>query len=260
MKLKRGGDGPRFLRFLNDMQRFFFDDEIIENNMFSVNGEKYNHIIRSLRLGVGENVVFCDGKFYDYECKLIAYDDRHASFEIVQKYLNRTEPELRITVYQCLAKGDKLDDMVKRCVQFGVHKIVPVLSKRCVSRPDSKSAAKKTERLNKIARSSAMQSMRGYIPRVSDIIDYEQAIAQMKRYQTSFVCYENENYKSIIIPGHKKDEVAFLIGPEGGLDESEVEYAKKNGIPCVTLGKRILRTEDAASFIIPILLYNIENL
>ena len=242
------------------MQRFFFDDEKIDLNRFSVSGEKYNHIIRSLRISVGEKVVFCDGNFYDYECELVSYDTENAYFEIQKKYVNCTEPELRITVFQCLPKGDKMDEMVKRCVQFGVHTIVPVLSRRCVSRPEHKSSVKKIERLNKIARASAMQSMRGYIPQVSEIIGFEQAVEQMKGFPNSFICYENEMNNYFKIPDQKNGDIAFLIGPEGGLDNSEVEYAVNNDVPCVSLGKRILRTEDAASFLIPILLYNTKNL
>ena len=242
------------------MQRFFFDNEKILNDRFSVNGEKFNHISRVLRMSPGEKAIFCDGAFNDYVCRLISLNSENADFEILDKYRNKTEPCLRITVFQCLPKGEKIDEMVKRCVQFGVHKIVPVLSRRCVARPDGKSAAKKIERLNKISRSSAMQSMRGCIPEITDLVDIKEAILMMKRFDTSFVCYEEENDKLPLIPPEGKGELAFLIGPEGGLDEAEIEFATQNGIPCVTLGKRILRTEDAAAFLLPILLFNTGNL
>ncbi len=242
------------------MQRFFFDDEIISDNQFTVTGEKHNHIVRVLRIAIGEKVVFCDGNYFDYECELVACDSKSADFKIINKYKNITEPEVKITIFQCLPKGEKMDDMIKRCVQFGAYEIVPVISKRCVSRPDKKSASKKIERYNKIARSSAMQSMRGYIPKVSDMIDFKTAIKKLADFKTGFVCYENEQDKLVNKMEISKDNIAFLIGPEGGLDESEIEFATQNGIECVSLGKRILRTEDAAVFLIPIILSNTDNL
>lgn len=242
------------------MQRFFFEDEQILDQTFKVTGEKYNHIINSLRMSVGETAIFCDGHGIDYECSLINIDQKSADFKIIESFPNKTEPSLKITIFQCLTKGDKMDEMVKRCVQFGAYQIVPVISNRCVSRPDKKSSAKKIERYNKIARSSAMQSMRGVIPIVSEFVDFKCAISKMTEFSSAFICYENERNNIINSSLLSKDNIAFLIGPEGGLDQSEVDYAKCNGVGSVSLGKRILRTEDAASFLIPILLLLTDNL
>ena len=120
------------------MQRFFFDEEVISDGVFEICGEKFNHVVRVLRMSLGEKAVFCDGKGIDHECELIDINERSAVFSVISSYNNKTEPDLKITVFQCLPKGDKMDEMVKRCVQFGVHEIVPVLSKRCVSRPDKR--------------------------------------------------------------------------------------------------------------------------
>lgn len=242
------------------MQRFFFSGESITDSLFSVDGEKYNHIIRSLRMTVGEKAIFSDGDYYDYECEIIEITSDMAIFRVLDKYKNRTESDIKITVFQCLPKGDKLDDLTKRCVQFGAYEIIPVLSKRCVSRPDTKSAGKKIERLNKIALSSAMQSMRGYIPTVQPMIDFKTAILKMKEYSSSYICYEDEHDNIISKNDIIGDNIAFLIGPEGGLDKDEVDFAVSNGIKCISLGRRILRTEDAAPFFIPILLSLTDNL
>ena len=242
------------------MQRFFFNDEMIVDGTFTVNDEKHNHIVRVLRMSIGEKAIFCDGNFNDFECELIEADSKKAVFKVLSEYTNKTEPDVKITVFQCLPKGEKMDDMVKRCVQYGVYEIIPVISKRCVSRPDKKSAAKKAERFNKIARSSAMQSMRGYIPKVKEMVDFQSAVQMLRQYSTGFICYENEKDRIITDFSVSDRDIAFLIGPEGGLDETEIKYACDNGIECVSLGKRILRTEDAATFLIPILLSATNNL
>ena len=242
------------------MQRFFFDDEIITDGKFTVTGEKHNHIVKVLRMSVGEKAVFCDGQKTDFECELLSCDKNSAEFSVLSEYPNTTEPDVEITVFQCLPKGEKMDEMVKRCVQFGVFSVVPVLSRRCVARPDKKGLVKKVERLNKIARSSAMQSMRGIIPEILDAVDYSAALKMMKSFDCAYICYEDEHGLVINKNALTGKKIAILVGPEGGIDESEVMLAKDTGIPCISLGKRILRTEDAAAFAIPIILSLTENL
>ena len=242
------------------MQRFFFDDEIIVDGFFEISGEKYNHLIRVIRLSVGEKVIFCDGNFNDFICQLVFADQKTAKLEIIESFKNQTEPEVKITVFQCVPKGEKMDDLIKRCVQFGAYEIVPVISKRCVSRPDKKSSVKKIERYNKIARSSAMQSMRGYIPKVTDFVDFNKALDMMQDYESKFICYENEKQNMINSASLSTNSIAFIIGPEGGLEQYEVDIAAEKGISVISLGRRILRTEDAATFLIPILLFDTNNL
>ncbi len=242
------------------MQRFFFDDEKITDNKFTVTGDKHNHIVKVLRMSVGEYAVFCDGQGIDFECQLLSCDKQIAIFEVIKSYPNQTEPQIKITVFQCLPKGEKMDEMVKRSVQFGVYSIVPVLSKRCVSRPDSKTMQKKVDRLNKIALSSAMQSMRGIIPRVESAVDYKTALSMLKDYDNSYICYEDEKGFAINDADLGGKTLAIVVGPEGGIDESEIELAKEFGVKSISLGRRILRTEDAAPFAIPIILSRTNNL
>lgn len=242
------------------MQRFFFDDEIITDGSFDVGGQKHNHITKVLRMSIGEHAVFCDKLGTDYECELTYADRDKATFKVIKSYKNATEPNLKITIFQCLPKGEKFDEMVKRCVQFGAYQIVPVLSRRCVSRPDAKTLNKKVERLNKIALSSAMQSMRGIVPKVCDCVDFKTAIKMMCDYDSAFVCYEDEHTNLITKTDICGNNLAILIGSEGGLDVGEAEFAIQNGIKCLSLGKRILRTEDAAAFAIPIFLSMTDNL
>jgi 16S rRNA (uracil1498-N3)-methyltransferase len=113
--------------------------------------------------------------------------------------------------------------------------VVPVISRRCVARPDKKGLAKKVERLNKIARSSAMQSMRGIVPVVQDAVDYDRALEMMKNYDTAYICYEDEHGLVINKNAISGKKIAILVGPEGGIDESEAQDAKNAGIPCISV-------------------------
>ncbi len=87
----------------------------------------------------------------------------------------QNEPSVEVTLFAALTKGDKLETVIQKSVELGISHIVPVLTSRCVSRPDAKSAAKKQARYQKIALQAAMQSRRAIIPDVSEIITLEKA-------------------------------------------------------------------------------------
>ena len=181
---------------------------------------------------------------YDYDCKIIICDDIVRA-KIISKKMNDTEADIKITLYQAMAKGDKFETIVQKAVELGVYEIVPVITNRCISRPDKKSLKKKIERYNKISLSASKQSGRGIVPKVRDMIDYKSAVAEMKQSDMSILFYENGggNLKDYSYQNLKT--ISFMIGSEGGFDASEVDFAKENDIIIMGLGKRILRCETA---------------
>jgi len=136
-------------------------------------------------------------------------------------------------------------------VEMGVSRIVPVLSRYCVARPEGD---KKTQRWRKVALSAAKQSGRGMVPEVTEVMDVKDAIEEMSQAELSFVCYEKEQTKTLAdLPTAQR--ISFLIGSEGGLSEEEAALWQSKGITAVSLGKRILRTENAATYVLPVLAY-----
>ena len=101
--------------------------------------------------------------------------------------------------------------------------------------------------------SAATQSGRSILPEIAPAMKFADAIAEMKQADTAFICYENSREPLPSLP--REGTLAFLIGPEGGLTPEEAD-----SLPCCTLGRRILRTEDAAAFLLPILLDRTGNL
>lgn len=224
------------------MQKLFIDytpsDKII------LDGESARHITRSLRMKTGDMLTVTDGSGIDYGCLITDITKDTAILEVCYKQASDSEPGCNVTIYQGVPKSQKMEDIIQKCVELGVYSIVPTLTKRCVSRPDDKSAAKKNARYQKIALEAAQQSGRGIVPQISDMVTLKQALSQDEN-EVKIVFYEGggEPLKDIIQSDTKS--VSIYIGPEGGFDKDEIDLIKEKGASVATLGKRILRTQTA---------------
>ena len=228
------------------MPKFFVDTPI--EDTVTLTGENAAHISKSLRMKVGEEVVLCDGQGYDYGCIIESITKGAVCLKCAFKTPSESEAAVWVDLYQGLPKGDKLSEVVRKCTELGVSAFHPVLMHRSVAKPDAKTALKKRERLQKIAREAASQSRRGIIPQVYDIEDYESALNK-NDCDATLLFYENggESLNNILKECKEKavKRIALIIGPEGGFEESEVALAQARGARVATLGKRILRTETA---------------
>ena len=158
------------------MPKFFLDSAPGETAL--LDGEDGRHIARSLRMRPGEALTLCDCRGTDYDGVIDTIDGENVTVRILGSRPCAAEPSLSAVLYQCLPKLDKFDLVVQKSVELGVSRIVPVLSMRCVSRPDAKSLAKKLERWNRIAAEAAKQSGRGILPPVSPALTFEQAVRE----------------------------------------------------------------------------------
>lgn len=237
----------------------FFTSEIDENNIVII-GDDARHIGRSLRMKPGEPVTVCC-RGIDYNCIIGSITDDSVYLTLKNKEVCASEPSIRVTLFQAVPKLDKLEQIIQKTVELGVYRIVPVLSRRCVSRPDEKEFAKKLVRLNKIAEGAAKQSGRGIIPQVMPIISYKKAVGQMSELDRSVILYEEEGGCSFSDVDFKGAEtVGVMIGSEGGFDKEEAELAAAAGACRVWLGKRILRCETAPITAMSILMFLTNNM
>lgn len=224
------------------MPRFFSDN--ITNTTAVISGSDAVHIGRSLRMRLGDELVVCkDGM--EYTTKIHSISDEQVVCDILSSAVSQAEPDIKLTLFQAMPKSDKLDLIVQKAVELGVVRICPVLTSRCVSRPDKKNFEKKQKRLQKIALEGAKQSGRGIIPEVSDILTLKECIDRMAEMDLGLVCYEKGG-KPLSETGLKKGtEIGVLIGSEGGFDEGEIRLCIEKGIVPIGLGPRILRCETA---------------
>ena len=230
------------------MPRFFVEKENILSDKIVIGGEDAKHISLSLRARVGEKVTACDGDGTDYECEISDITKNEVVLSVMEQKMSETEMSVSVTLYQSLVKSDKFDFIVQKCTELGVSRIVPVVTERCISRPDEASLSKKVARWNKIAKEAAMQSGRGRIPVVEDAVEFDEAVKQISMSDFGFLCYEAQPHEPLDklydkCPNVKN--VAFLVGPEGGISEKEVCKARENGLHIASLGPRILRAETA---------------
>lgn len=240
------------------MPRFF--TETINETKGTISGDDAKHIAKVLRMHAGEKLVACDCQGFDYDCVIDSLTDKEVELSVERKYLSETEPSVRVTLYQAMPKSDKMELIIQKAVELGVSAIVPVQTKRCVSRPDAKSMAKKLERYNRIALEAAKQCGRGRIPQVLPMLDFTEAIKAMKEDQRAFLFYENStsSFRKELEQG--VSSVSIMVGAEGGFEEEEVQKALDLDIASLSLGKRILRCETAPLAALSIIMYETGNM
>lgn len=240
------------------MPRFFVPD--LSGETVVLAGEEGRHIAKSLRCRTGETLTLCDGRGTDARGVIAAVEGERVTLRIAARTPSRGELPCRVTLYQALPKGDKLDFVVQKAVELGVRAIVPVLTERCVSRPDPKGAEKKRERLQKIAREAAGQSGRGLIPEVRPLLSFGEALREMGESPCPILFYEEGRELLGPLLESRPGEIALMVGSEGGFSPAEAQEARKRGIPLCTMGPRILRCETAPLYALSAIGYAYENL
>lgn len=237
----------------------FFVNEIDENNITLV-GSDANHIGRSLRMRTGEELtVCCCG--VDYDCRISSITADTVYLDLIDKHNCAAEPNIEVTLFQAVPKLDKLEYIIQKSVELGVTRIVPVLTRRCISRPDEKDFSKKLARLNKISAEAAKQSGRGIIPEVTPIVSYKQALSMMEQLDRNIILYEEQGgIRFSEVPFENVKSIGIIIGSEGGFDSEESDAAVDKGAYRVWLGKRILRCETAPITALSILMFLTNNM
>lgn len=242
------------------MRRFFTEPENISENT-AVILEDASHITKVLRMNSGDEILIFDGTGYEYVARLTLVDKDRCEAEIISSYFSRQEPEIKVTIYQGIPKSDKMEGIIQKSVELGVHSIVPVQMDRCVSKLDGgKKQAEKLKRWNKISVEAAKQCGRGILPQIEEPLSFKEAISKMTKNGLAIMPYEvlagedNSTLKNILSSTAEK-EFSVIIGPEGGFSDSEAALAKDMGIHLVGLGPRILRTETVSSAILAIIMY-----
>lgn len=221
----------------------FFTDNISEETAV-VSGEDVRHISSVLRMRTGDIAVLCDGRGTDFLAELVNVGSC-CEFKILERSQNLAEPSIRVRLFQAMPKSDKMDFIVQKAVECGACEIIPIFTKRCVSRPDERSLAKKIPRWQKIAVEAAKQCGRGVIPTVGEAVEFSALKTLISPENTGILFYECSNTPLREAVREFKRNVDIVIGSEGGFEPSEAEELQALGFACASLGKRILRCETA---------------
>ncbi|MDO5043179.1 MAG: 16S rRNA (uracil(1498)-N(3))-methyltransferase [Slackia sp.] len=252
------------------LHHFFLDGQVLELETepcfaLRLSSEDAKHA-RVLRLEPGEHISVVDAAQDYFECEVVSVDD-DIVVRIAQK-LDAPDDGPSVVLVQGLAKGDKMDDIVRHATEVGISAFVPLSCSRSVVKLDAKKAAAKTKRWQAIAHSAAMQAGRTMIPEVSEPLDVASAARIFAEATAVLVCWEECPATSTIasalgsafeecgVRDIRDARIVVVVGPEGGLSAAEVEVltAGKRAWP-VTLGPSILRTETAGVVAPALVLY-----
>ena len=217
------------------MPRFFIRQEQVSGEEIRITGDDARHISFSLRMAVGESVTVCDMQGVEYDCEISEFSEGEVILRVMSSQKSENEPRVKVTLYQALPKGDKLDSVIQKAVECGVSKIVPFESERCIVRIKSDAEEKKRVRRCRIAEEASKQCGRSTIPDVTLPQSFDKMLEAAKKSDACIFCYEGEGTVSLgkILSGLSLDtkdrdfEIAVVIGSEGGFSVNEVEKARE---------------------------------
>ena len=243
------------------MYQFFVKNEQIQGDTALILGKDVNHIKNVLRMKAGERIRVSNEEGIDYYCDIAEITSDCVKADIQFLNLQGSELPAKIYLFQGLPKGDKMEWIIQKAVELGVHEIVPVAMKNCVVKLDAKKAQAKVKRWQAISESAAKQSKRSVIPNVHEVMTFSEAVEYAMQCESCLLPYENAKgmkaTQEAVSAAAQAGSIAIFIGPEGGFDRAEIE--KVDGkMEQISLGKRILRTETAGMTILSILMYQIE--
>ncbi|MBR3152851.1 MAG: 16S rRNA (uracil(1498)-N(3))-methyltransferase [Clostridia bacterium] len=246
--------------------KFFVNENQILDNKIEIIGQDVNHIKNVLRKKDGDvlNIV-CKDNNKNYVTEISEIDQEKIVTNIIDEKDGVSEANVSIHIFQGLPKADKMELIIQKCTEIGVSDITPVVFKRSVVKLDDKDKIKKLDRWKKIAEVAAKQSERDSILEVNPICNIDELCDGLEVFDCVILAYEKEEdryLRDVINKIERRDnlKVAVIIGPEGGIDETEVEKLKKAKANSVSLGKRILRTETAPIVLASIIMYELGDI
>ncbi len=239
------------------MPRFYVPNPQIEKGMLKVEGQEVRHIRRVLRLRAGDGIVVFDGSGKEYGGRIVEEGPASVLIEIQNITSPGRESPLEVTLAQSLLKGEKMDYVIQKATELGVKEIIPFFSFRSVPLLDKSKRLKRYHRWERIAVEASKQCGRGAIPRIEPLQDYLEILQAPSPDCLRLILWEKEGagLKEILKKAMGKKKIFFIVGPEGGVSDEEVEHARRAGFIPVNLGKRILRSETASLCLLSILQY-----
>lgn len=248
------------------MPKFFVTNNQIQNEIIIITGEDVNHIVNVLRLKKQDKILVCNkDEQITYQTQICDINTKEIKCKILEQLEQTTESEIQVTVFQGLPKADKMEYIIQKTTELGVYEIVPVAMKRCIVKLEGKDENKKIDRWQKIVEVAAKQSGRDRIPKIGNVMKFDLLKEVIVKFDLFVVAYEQEKNNTLkqVLQYAKKtgtyQKIGVVIGPEGGIEEAEVEELRENGAKIITLGNRILRTETAPIAILSNLMYEFEN-
>ncbi|NTW27996.1 MAG: 16S rRNA (uracil(1498)-N(3))-methyltransferase [Coriobacteriia bacterium] len=231
--------------------RFFLAEPLVDSRQqqLPLSAMDLHHAIAVLRVKAGETIEIVEPTGDAWLACVVTVGTEAIDAEVGER-IAQHPPQTRVTLFQGVAKGEKMDDVVRQAVEVGALAIIPVLTSRSVVKYDDRKRQDRGERWRRIAQSAAKQAHRDFVPKVSDPVDFAEGAELFGRYERAIVLWEEHRggglAEALSGLATLASEVALFVGPEGGLAAEEVDALVARGARVATLGPSVLRTETAA--------------
>ncbi|MGQ4277021.1 16S rRNA (uracil(1498)-N(3))-methyltransferase [Pseudidiomarina sp. E22-M8] len=220
--------------------------------------EAANHVGRVLRMQEGQPLLLFTGDGQDYQAVILAASKKNVRVEITAMNANETESPLKIHLGQGVSRGDRMDFVLQKSVELGVHSITPLFTERCGVKLSGDRLQKKQQQWQKVVIAACEQSGRSVVPQVHTPVSLETWLGQLG--PALRLTLDPQAQKALREQELTNSEVQLLIGPEGGLSEQEIAAAAAAEFQPVRLGPRVLRTETAALTALSVMQYQFGDL
>ncbi len=226
------------------VSRFYCASLVPANSPMQLPDEVFRHAVQVLRMKPGALLNLFDGQGLEYQAQLEQVGKRQATVSLKQQIDTDNESPLDILLMQGISRGERMDYAIQKAVELGVKRIMPVVTERCNVQLSGDRAEKRINHWQGVIISACEQSGRSYLPELLPITSIDAALENVN--DACKLVLDPEAIKSFSSV-KKAQQIALLIGPEGGLSETEVQRANDVGFTGITLGPRILRTETASA-------------
>jgi len=246
------------------LQRYFIKDDQIRDDQITIVGPDVHHMVNVMRFSVSDQVILCTDQKKSYVVEILSLTKTEVQVKVVTQKSEGVELPVFVTIAQGIIKSDKMDWVIQKGTECGASGFVPIRMKRSVAKVDPKKASSKACRWQKIALEAARQSHRQVVPAVADVASFSQLLTMGESYDVCLFAYEafGEEDKQRLATTLRGVEdgarILILVGPEGGIDEIEVDALTKAGFMPMGLGPRILRTETAPIYVLSAISYALE--
>ncbi|MCX7965280.1 MAG: 16S rRNA (uracil(1498)-N(3))-methyltransferase [Syntrophorhabdaceae bacterium] len=238
-----------------EIRRVFVDKLKIKNGMALLTGQNHKYIASVLRKCAGDRIDLIDGKGYLYRCVINTIKSKEIYLQMLDVIHKPEEKRPKITLCVSPIKGQRMDWLVEKATELNVERILPALFKRTVIKIEGKE--KKTERWKKLSIEASRQSGRFTVPEIIEPTPLRGILPYIEHIQNRWVFYEKEKNNHIrdVVSTYREGEICIIIGPEGGIDEAEIEWLKNNGFITCSLGENIFRAETSPLVVLSIIHY-----
>ncbi len=225
------------------MNYFYCPRSAIGENSFHIEGEEFSHLVHVMRAREGDEIRIVDGEGTAYDARIMSLKQKHAQGVLLRRYEHHHEPHLRLTLGVGMVKNPaKFDFLVEKATEIGVLEVIPLQTERTIR------IHANVARWQKLALAAMKQAGRSALPRIRPVMSLEELLSTQEPFDAKFIAHEQRRAGEMLPqkPPKAGSRILYLVGPEGGFSDEEVDRCIRAGCLPQYFGERRLRTETAA--------------